>query len=276
MEVKELSLNKIKLGENSRMHITKESVSGLMQSIKEIGLLQPVGVIENSPGAYELTYGNRRFLACSKLGWTKMPCVIIPKNGAGTRDIKNLTENVQRSNLSLIEAGRFITLLKKQGLGQDEIAVRMGVTSGYVKSCLGAFQDVPAAHRDDIQLLSPNERAAPGKVSLTTANKIMNAEKTYRLSNQDVGLLFKAAKIEKEQFNDKAIGDYAKAIKNGHRKDFLTKVKPAVAMRLEFMITSAHAEELREKYIKNGPFKSLTQLMLAVLKGEKAIKIKMA
>ena len=39
-----LSLNKIKLARNSRMSVTDEEIAGLMQSIKEVGLLQPIGV----------------------------------------------------------------------------------------------------------------------------------------------------------------------------------------------------------------------------------------
>jgi ParB family chromosome partitioning protein len=245
-----------------------------MQAIKEQGLLQPVGVIALEKGGYELAYGNRRFLACSKLGFTKIPCVVMASNGEYSRDLKNLTENVQRKNISLIEAGRFIKLLKKQGLSQEEIAVRLGVTKRYVGSCEMAFEDVPSEHRHDIEATGGNNKVSHGKISLKTAKEIMSQEKTHNLSTSDVNLLFRAAKSG-ENFNHAAIPKYAKAIKAGHKKDFLTKVKGPTAIRLNFLISGQHADELREKYIENGPFKSLAQLMYAVLKGEKSVHIKM-
>ena len=273
MDVQEISLNKIKLGKNSRLSIDEGDLTGLMQAIKEQGLLQPVGVIKKKAGGYELAYGNRRFLSCSKLGWTKIPCVVMEENGEYSRDLKNLTENVQRKNIGLIECGRFIKLLKAQNLTQDEIAVRIGVTKQYVVSCEAAFDDVPKEHRHDIEMTIGNARVSEGKVSLSVARKIMNEQKGKNLLASDVDRLFKAAKA-KEGFSEASIPRYAKALAAGHKKDFLTRVKAPVAIRLEFLLSYEEAEKLRLKFIENGPFRSLTQLMYAILKGEKAVAIK--
>lgn len=270
--MREISLNKIKLGSNSRLSVDEGDLTGLMQSIKEQGLLQPVGVIEKKLGGFELAYGNRRFLACSKLGWSKIPAVIMPENGSYSRDLKNLTENVQRKNIGLLEAGRFIKLLKTQGLTQEEIAVRMGVTKQYVVSCENAYEDVPKEHRNDIEMTIGNARVSEGKISLSVARKIMNEEKTNRLSANAVNNLFEAAKA-KEGFSENAIPKYAKALKAGH-KDFLIRVKSPVAIRLEFLLSYEDATTLKKKFVENGPFRSLTQLMYAILKGEKAVAIK--
>lgn len=53
MQVKELPVNKIKLGRNSRLDIKNEELSGLMQSIESEGLLQPIGVVKRGRG-YEV------------------------------------------------------------------------------------------------------------------------------------------------------------------------------------------------------------------------------
>jgi len=63
--VEEIPVKKIKLGSNSRLDIEKEELDGLMTSIQEVGLLQPIGV-RPAGAKFEVTYGNRRFLACRK------------------------------------------------------------------------------------------------------------------------------------------------------------------------------------------------------------------
>jgi len=272
MEVKDVPLNKIKLGTNCRLNINAEDISGLMQAIKAQGLLQPVGVIPTG-NAFELAYGNRRYLAASKLGWTTIPAVILEANGKHSRDLKNLTENVQRQHISLIEAGRFIGILEEQGLTQMEIAVRMGVSGQYVKSCKMAYTDVPKEYRGDIEMTRGSSKVRAGKVSITAARTIMNSQKTYGLNGADTKALFKSAK-EDPNFTEASVPKYAAAIKRGHRHDFINKVRPTMAMRVQFFIDGKEATRLKEKYIVDGPFKSMTQLMLAILKGEKHERIK--
>lgn len=274
MDVKDVPLNKIKLGKNCRLNISDEDLSGLMQAIKSQGLLQPVGVTPAAGGNYELAYGNRRYLAASKLGWKTIPAVILETNGAYSRDLKNLTENVQRKHISLIETGRFVELLKAQGLTLDEIAVRMGVTPSHLKSACLAFEDVPKEYRGDIEMTQGNSRVRAGKISITATREIMNAQKSYNLTGPDTKALFKAAK-EDPKFNNASVANYAAAIRKGHRKDFIEKVKPTTAVRLYFFIDAKEADRLKEKHIENGPFKALSSLMMAILKGEKSERVKM-
>jgi ParB/RepB/Spo0J family partition protein len=176
-----IPLNKIKLAKNSRMSVSSEELDGLMLSIKSVGLLQPIGVVKAGSG-YEVCYGNRRFLACSKLGLSKITAVVHTNKREFDRDIKNLTENIQRRNLSLAECGRYIEILSKEGLSSRECAARLGVSISYVKGCQTAYARVPKEFRDDLEIKVSSEKLAPGKISIKTAQKraINLWSKTFR------------------------------------------------------------------------------------------------
>lgn len=270
--VEKLSLNKIKLGKNSRLSVSEEELSGLMQSIKEVGLLQPIGVVKNGTG-YEICYGNRRFMACSRLGFTHIPVILHEKKKESDIDLKNLTENVQRRQISLAEAGRYMELLVKEGLSRAEISVRLGVSKGYVDNCIAAIREVPKEYRDDLDIKvekGNKTKRTPGKISVRAAMAILSARKSFRLDNEQAKLLFKAAKGE-DSFDASNVKKYASAIKSGE-KDFINTVPKIRTVNVNFSITDKDYRELYEKHIENGPFRSLSGLAQAVLRQEKNVK----
>lgn len=273
MSVQEMSLNKIKLAKNSRLHMNHEDLSELMASIKQVGLLQPIGVVKNGSG-YEVCYGNRRFLAVSKLGIQKIPVIVHSSKRAHDSEIKNLTENIQRRNLTLAEAGRYIDLLQTEGLTSAEVAARLGVGTSYVKNCLDAYRKVPAEFRDDLEIRVTDKKKSAGKIAIKTAQAILSAEKTYRLEKPQVTALFKAAKTS-DDFIEANVNKYAKAIKSGE-KNFLQSVRPLKQINTVFFIEEREHDRLMAEYVTDGPFKSLSGLFQAILEGKKAVKVKMA
>lgn len=268
--IQKVPLNKIKLGKNSRMSVSPEELDGLMNSIKEVGLLQPIGVVRRQ-GYFEIAYGNRRFLAVSKLGLSHIPAVVHDVKKESDVDLKNLTENVQRRNLSLAEVGRYCELLRKEKLSAAEIAVRLGVSKHYVMSCVQSFQNVPAEFREDLEVQHANQKKTPGKISIGTATAIVNASKTLNLSRANQSRLYKAAKSD-DRFIGTDVPKYAKALDLGH-KNFLDKVKKTHMVNLQIHLTEAEHDSLYAKYVGSGPFASIAALMRAVLKGEKSVKI---
>lgn len=256
------------------MSVSPEALDGLMMSIKETGLLQPIGVVPSGKGdSYEIAYGNRRFLAFSRLGYTSIPAIVHEKKSESDVDMKNLTENIQRRNLTLSEAGRYIELLQAQGLSQAEVAVRLGVSKGYIDACLRSFKDVPVEFRGDLEVQHGHgtSKVTPGKISISAARSIINAEKSYNLKPQQIKTLFTAAKTD-ERFTTENVLKYAAAIKKGV-KDPIGSVQPVKQIRVNFLITERHYDEMFRKYINEGPFQSMSGLCKAILKGEKNQKI---
>lgn len=268
--IQKVPLNKIKLGKNSRMSVSPEELDGLMESIKEVGLLQPIGVVKNGSG-FEICYGNRRFLAVSKLGLTHIPAVVhLPKKESDI-DLKNLTENVQRRNLSLTEVGRYVELLRTEKLTSAEIAVRLGVSKHYVETCLDAYRKVPKEFRNDLEVQHTNQKRTPGKISVTAARAIINVARSYDLPAVEARKLYKAAKTD-DRFDTESIPKYAAAIKRG-TADFVGAVKPRHWIQCKFQISQHQRDSLMKEYVNDGPFNSITGLVKAILRGEKSVKI---
>jgi ParB/RepB/Spo0J family partition protein len=274
--VQKMALNKIKLGKNSRLSVSKEELDGLMQSIKEVGLLQPIGVAKNGSG-YEICYGNRRFMACSKLGYKNIPVIVHERKKESDIDLKNLTENIQRRNIGLGEAGRYIELLKKEGLTAGEIGVRLGVSKGYIDACISAYEEVPAKFRNDLELSigaggkkDPKKRY--GKIAITSAKAIVNAAKSYGLDSEQKEKLFSAAKSD-ERFLTENTRKYAAALKNG-AKDPIGAVKPLTHVSCQFWMAKDDLADLERRFVDDGPFRSLNGLFKAILSGKKSLSVK--
>ena len=71
MKVIDVPIEKIHLGERCRQDMG--NIEALASNIREMGLLQPIGVDEY----FNLIYGARRLEACDNLGWKHMPCVVV-------------------------------------------------------------------------------------------------------------------------------------------------------------------------------------------------------
>lgn len=270
--IKELPMNKIKLGRNCRLSTSEEDLSGLMQSINSIGLLEPIGVVEGKDGkSWEIAYGNRRFMAFTKLGLHSIPAVIHKRRNDNDVDIKNLAENVQRRSISLAEIGRYAALLEGEGLNKKELAIRLGTSLNYVDSCLAAWQGVPKEFRDDISPQLGGAKLEAGKISINAAKAILAVERKFDLNKKDKTILFKAAK-EDSRFRAEDVNKYAASIKRG-AKDPIGTVRPTKTLAFKFMMDEASYDSLMKKHVEEGPFKSFTALVKAVLRGQKQVVI---
>src|SRR4051812_19741685 len=274
MNVMRVPISKVKLGRNSRTSISYEELDGMMQSIKEIGLLQPIGVVRKGTG-YEVCYGNRRFLAASKLGWSSIPAVVHDQNHAFETDLKNLTENVQRRQLTLNEVGRHIEIMKGEGLGNREAAVKMGVSTRYLIDAVSSYKSVPENFRDDIEVRSTPKKGShtePGKLSMHQASAINHAALRYKLNEDQKQELFKAAKAAGIKFNPKIVKRYALNVLSGRPVlDSNTHVK---TLNINALMPLTEYDRLHAKYVLNGPFKGVGAVARAILKGELVERMK--
>jgi ParB family chromosome partitioning protein len=109
-----------------RKRFESEGVSGLAESIKSQGLIQPVVVRPRLEGGYELIAGERRWRAAREAGLATVPAVL---RDADDRDtlLLALVENVAREDLSPIEEGRaYAVLIDEFALSLGELAERVG------------------------------------------------------------------------------------------------------------------------------------------------------
>lgn len=103
-----------------------EALSGLAESIRSLGLLQPVVLRPDPDGGYFLVAGERRWRAARKAGLSRIPAVIRTSEDREWLTAA-LVENLQRADLNpLEEAAAFQQLLEDFGLTHEEVGRRVG------------------------------------------------------------------------------------------------------------------------------------------------------
>jgi len=115
----------------AREVIDPERVRELAESIREVGLLEPV-LIRPSNGRYEMVAGDRRYLAHKLLNLKEIKAIVRELDDRDTVVIRGI-ENLQRVNLTPSEEGNVYLLLKEEGgLSTKEISRRTGKAFGTI------------------------------------------------------------------------------------------------------------------------------------------------
>lgn len=125
-----------------RMDITEETILELSESMKELGLIQPI-VISLQDGKYEIVVGHRRWLAAKRLGWEKIDAIIRVMDRTQIALIR-ATENLQREGLSYLEeAAIYADLYETYKLSLHQIADRVGKSFMTVKGRMDLLTMAP-------------------------------------------------------------------------------------------------------------------------------------
>lgn len=98
----------------------EQGLFDLGQSMKKIGQLQPIGVIELGEGLYECVYGHRRLEAARLVGFLDIECVVYPRSIS--KNELMLAENLHREDLTFADEATQVSKLFDV-LGQSITAV---------------------------------------------------------------------------------------------------------------------------------------------------------
>jgi ParB family chromosome partitioning protein len=103
-----------------------EALAELAQTIRELGILQPLLVRASGGGRYELIAGERRLRASKLAGLTEVPVMVVETDDRGSLE-RAIVENIHRSDLDPIEeAAGYKPLMDDGGLTQEALAARVG------------------------------------------------------------------------------------------------------------------------------------------------------
>ena len=130
-----------------RQVFDEEALAELVQSIREVGLLQPVVVRPAGEDRYELVMGERRWRAVQAAGLPTIPAIVRQtRDDAMLRDA--LLENLHRAQLNpLEEAAAYQQLLDDFGCTHEELAGRLGRSRPQVTNTLRLLRLSPAVQR---------------------------------------------------------------------------------------------------------------------------------
>lgn len=129
-----------------REHFDEEALGALAESIREVGVLQPVLVRPDGDG-YELIAGERRWRAARRVGLQSIPALVRTADNLSVLQ-QAIVENVQREALNAIEeAAAYHQLIEDFGLTHDEVAARVGRSRATVTNTLRLLQLPPTIQR---------------------------------------------------------------------------------------------------------------------------------
>jgi|TARA_B110000444_G_scaffold26543_1_gene21934 ParB family transcriptional regulator, chromosome partitioning protein len=125
--INEISIDEIQINPfQPRVNFDDEKIYELAESIKELGIIQPITVRKLGYNKYQLISGERRFKASKTLNLKTIPAYIRIANDEQMLEMA-LVENIQRENLNPIEiAISFQRLIKECNLTQEECGNKLG------------------------------------------------------------------------------------------------------------------------------------------------------
>ncbi|MDP3998574.1 MAG: ParB/RepB/Spo0J family partition protein [bacterium] len=128
--------------------ITQDSLSELIESIKEHGILEPL-IVAKTPAGYQIIAGERRWRASKAIGLKEIPALIRETTTRGMLEMA-LVENVQREDLNPLErAQAFKRLMDEFGLTYKEIGQKISKSESYVSNSIRLLS-LPDALKDGL------------------------------------------------------------------------------------------------------------------------------
>jgi ParB family chromosome partitioning protein len=133
----EIAISQIEPNPNQpRREFDEEAMQELANSIREIGIIQPVTLRQVGEGRYQIIAGERRWRASQLAGLTTIPAYIRTVEDENVMEMA-LVENIQREDLNAIEiALAYQHLAETTGMTQARISERVGKSRAAVTNYL--------------------------------------------------------------------------------------------------------------------------------------------
>jgi ParB family chromosome partitioning protein len=172
--IKEIELDKIRPSRlNPRLEVNIERLNELAESIKEVGLLEPI-IVRPVDSEFEVVVGERRYRASQQAGLKRIPAIVREYSDDEVVQL-NLIENIQREDLNAVEKGKVCKYLldecPEKYPSRTAIAEKIGVSTDAVSLWLKTFEVVP----EEVQkLVAPSTVSGDipeGKIDYLTAVK---------------------------------------------------------------------------------------------------------
>ena len=130
---------------NPRQRYDQKKIEGLAESIKSVGVLQPLVVRSNGPG-HEVIAGSRRYRAASLASLTEVPVIVRELTDAEALEIM-VIENNQREDVNALEEAEGYKRLIEHKYNLEVLAAKIGRSTKYIYDRLKLLQLIPQAKK---------------------------------------------------------------------------------------------------------------------------------
>lgn len=133
-----------------RRLFSEESLVDLMNSIKEMGVIQPLIVRPRGNETYEIVTGERRWRAARMAGYSTIPAMVRELTDTESFEIA-LIENLQREDLNPLDtAEAYETLIRKYSYTHEVLAQRIGKDRTNITNYLRLLK-LPGPIKEDLR-----------------------------------------------------------------------------------------------------------------------------
>ena len=212
-EANEIVINKIEANPfQPRTNFDEDALNELAESIKELGVIQPITVRILENGNFQLISGERRLRASKLAGLKKIPAYIRIADDQGMLEMA-LVENIQREDLNAIEVAiSYQRLMEECQLTQEALSQRIGKKRSTISNYTRLL-NLPAK----IQLGIKEEKISMGHARALISIK----EEETQLMIYD--------QILKYDFSVRRVEDIIRELNNDKKKDQIKKKVLATA-----------------------------------------------
>ncbi|MBP5393471.1 MAG: ParB/RepB/Spo0J family partition protein [Bacteroidaceae bacterium] len=125
--LQEVKMDDIKPNPNQpRREFDDDSLQELANSIRQIGIVQPITLRDMGDGTYTIIAGERRWRASQRVGLITIPAYIRTVDDENMLEMA-LVENIQREDLNAIEVAlAYQNLIEGHNLTQDQLSEKVG------------------------------------------------------------------------------------------------------------------------------------------------------
>ncbi len=119
-----------------RRDFDDDSLQELANSIRQIGVIQPITLRDMGNGSYIIIAGERRWRASQRCGLTTIPAYIRTVDDENMMEMA-LVENIQRQDLTALEVAlAYQNLIEQYNLTQEQLSERVGKNRATVTNYL--------------------------------------------------------------------------------------------------------------------------------------------
>lgn len=254
--INEIALDQIEPNpDQPRREFDQIALEELANSIKELGIVQPITLRQMDDNKFQIIAGERRWRASQLAGLTAIPAYIRTIKDENVMELA-LVENIQREDLNAIEiALAYEHLLEKSGMTQEKVAERVSKSRAAIANYLRLLK-LPAQVQMALQKKEIDMGHARALLSLDSPSLQL---KLFR-------------EIQKNGFSVRKVEEFCQQLKNGEdiqtaKKKIATKSKlPEEFNILKKRLSDFFDTKVQMSYNANGkgrisiPFSSEEEL----------------
>jgi len=216
--INEIPISEIAANPNQpRRDFDQEALEELANSIRQIGIIQPITLRQISDNQYQIIAGERRWRASQMAGLTAIPAYIRKAEDETVMEMA-LIENIQREDLNPVEiALAYEHLLAADGMTQEKVSQRVGKSRASIANFLRLLK-LPAQVQMALQKKELDMGHARALLSLDSPSQ------QVKLFNQ----------IKENNYSVRKVEELVRQIKDGGTAPKSKKSKPKSTLSGEF------------------------------------------